>query len=65
LKNTTEVRASENDGIDIYDVDVDSSNETFSSLLAAKKYIVCYFSASTTEFSRPDIGCFNKPGTGD
>jgi hypothetical protein len=65
-KNSTEVRASENDGIDIYDIDVDSSDATFASLLAVKKYIVCYFSAGIMEFSRADTGCFNnKPGTGD
>ena len=66
LQNNTEVAASPNDGIDIYDIDIDSSTTTFSSILGAGKYLVCYFSAGSSESYRSDIGCFNtKLGTGD
>ena len=57
LQNNTEVRAES--GISIYDIDIDSSDATFASLLTANKYIVCYFSAGTAEDWRGDFGCFN------
>ena len=66
LQNNTQVTASANDGIDIYDVDVDSSDATFSSILGAGKYLVCYFSAGSSEAYRRDVGCFNTNlGAGD
>ena len=57
LQNNTEVRAEP--GVDVYDIDIDSSAATFASLLEANKYIVCYFSAGTDELWRADTGCFN------
>ncbi|KUJ19920.1 uncharacterized protein LY89DRAFT_779802 [Mollisia scopiformis] len=59
LQNNTEVRASVDDGIDVYDIDIDSSAATFASLIGAGKYVVCYFSAGTMETWRSDFGCFN------
>ena len=57
LQNNTEVRAEA--GVDVYDIDIDSSDATFASLLGAGKYIACYFSAGTAEDWRADFGCFN------
>jgi hypothetical protein len=57
LKNSIEVRPE--DGIEVYDVDLDSSPATFKTLQDAKKYVVCYFSAGTSEVYRKDVGCFN------
>ncbi|KAE9365210.1 glycoside hydrolase family 114 protein [Stipitochalara longipes BDJ] len=66
LQNNTKVTASANDGIDIYDIDIDSSPDTFNSILSAGKYLVCYFSAGSSEAYRSDVGCFNtKLGAGD
>jgi hypothetical protein len=54
------------DDVKVYDIDLDSSNDTFSSFAAAKKkpgnsemYLICYFSAGTSEEDRDDVGCFN------
>ncbi|KAF4625472.1 hypothetical protein G7Y89_g12694 [Cudoniella acicularis] len=58
LDKNTQIEA-END-VDIYDIDLDSSQATFTSLINAKKYIICYFSAGTSETFRDDIGCFNS-----
>jgi hypothetical protein len=58
LQNNTEVSAEP--GVDVYNIDIDSSAATFASLLAANKYIVCYFSAGTIETWRADFGCFNQ-----
>lgn len=64
LKNSIEVRPEA--GIDVYDIDLDSSPATFRALQDAKKYIVCYFSAGTSEVYRKDVGCFNhKMGSQD
>jgi hypothetical protein len=57
LQSSIEVRAEA--GVDVYDIDIDSSDATFQSLLDANKYIVCYFSAGTSEDWRSDVGCFN------
>lgn len=57
LQAQTEVRAEQ--GIDVYDIDIDSSNATFQSLLSANKHVVYYFSAGTSETWRSDVGCFN------
>ncbi len=59
------------DGITVYDIDLDSSPKTFQSYATARNnnvnmYLICYFSAGTSERSRSDYPCFNvQPGAAD
>jgi hypothetical protein len=59
------------DGVTVYDIDLDSSMDTFKSYAKARNnnvnmYLICYFSAGTSEQARGDYFCFNvQPGAGD
>jgi len=54
------------DNVRVYDIDLNSTNATFQSWHDTKtpdKYLICYFSAGTSEADRDDINCFNpNPG---
>ena len=51
------------DNVKVYDIDLDSDQKVFDSWYSIPRpgwYLICYFSAGTSEEDRNDINCFNK-----